>query len=52
MVIDPVCKMRVNENTAKSMSNYRGKIYYFCIEACKKEFNANPEQYIADEIIH
>jgi YHS domain-containing protein len=31
MAIDPVCKMVVDEKTAKLKSEYKGKTYYFCI---------------------
>jgi hypothetical protein len=30
MVKDPVCKMDVNEKTAKIKSEYKGTTYYFC----------------------
>lgn len=45
MAIDPVCDMEVDEATAPANSEYRGKTYYFCAPGCKKEFDANPEQY-------
>ncbi|MFQ6123988.1 MAG: YHS domain-containing protein [Candidatus Heimdallarchaeota archaeon] len=46
MAIDPVCKMTVDEKTAKFKSNYQGKIYYFCALGCKKAFDKDPENYI------
>ncbi|HZK11012.1 MAG TPA: YHS domain-containing protein [Atribacterota bacterium] len=46
MAIDPVCKMKVDEKTAKFKSEYKGKTYYFCAPGCKKEFAENPENYI------
>jgi Cu+-exporting ATPase len=46
MVIDPVCKMEVNENSAAATSEYKGKTYYFCALACKKSFEADPEKYL------
>ena len=46
MAIDPVCKMQVEEETAKFKSEYRGKTYYFCAPGCKKRFDANPEAYL------
>jgi YHS domain-containing protein len=45
MAIDPVCKMKVNEKTAKFKSEYKGKTYYFCASGCKKEFDNNPKKY-------
>lgn len=49
MAKDPVCKMDVDEKTAKIKSEYKGKTYYFCAPGCKKEFDANPEKYAGDK---
>lgn len=46
MATDPVCKMNVNEKTAKLKSEYKGETYYFCAPACKKAFDEAPEKYI------
>lgn len=46
MVIDPVCKMVVDEKTAKWKSDYQGRSYYFCAPGCKKAFDTNPQKYI------
>ncbi|HWQ47786.1 MAG TPA: PKD domain-containing protein [Methanosarcina sp.] len=46
-VVDPVCKMKINKNTAKFTSKYKGKTYYFCAASCKKKFDANPSKYIS-----
>jgi len=46
MAIDPICKMEVDEKTAKFKSEYREKTYYFCAPGCKKEFDDNPEKYV------
>jgi YHS domain-containing protein len=45
MAMDPICKMQVDEKTAKYKSAYKGKTYYFCAPGCKKEFESNPEKY-------
>jgi YHS domain-containing protein len=45
MAIDPVCKMEVDETTAKLKTEYEGEIYYFCAPGCKKAFEENPEEY-------
>jgi YHS domain-containing protein len=45
MAIDPICKMEVEEKTAKWTSEYEGKTYYFCAPGCKKEFESNPKKY-------
>jgi YHS domain-containing protein len=47
MAIDPICKMTVDENTAKFTSVYKGKTYYFCAPGCKRTFDKNPEQYVS-----
>jgi YHS domain-containing protein len=46
MAIDPVCKMTVDEKTAKFKTSYQGKTYYFCAPGCKKAFEANPQKYL------
>jgi P-type Cu+ transporter len=43
--IDPVCHMEVDESEAAATSEYEGKTYYFCCEACKEEFDRNPAAY-------
>ncbi len=46
MALDPVCKMIVDEKTAKLKSEYKGKTYYFCAPGCKKAFDVAPEKYL------
>ena len=46
MVIDPVCKMTIDENKAAGKSDYNGKTYYFCAIGCKKKFDADPSAYV------
>ena len=46
MAIDPVCKMTVDEKTAKLKSDYKEKTYYFCAPGCKKVFEENPGKYV------
>ncbi len=46
MAVDPVCKMDVDEKTAKLVSEYKGKKYYFCAPACKKAFDEAPLRYL------
>lgn len=45
MAIDPICKMMVDEKTAKFTSEYNGKTYYFCAPGCKKTFEKDPARY-------
>jgi len=47
MAIDPVCKMQVDEATAKWTSEYQGKTYYFCSPGCKQSFDKDPEHYLS-----
>ena len=46
MAIDPICKMEVDEATAKFTSEFKGNTYYFCAPGCKAEFEANPGKYV------
>jgi len=46
MAIDPICKMEVDEKTAKWSSVYEGKKYYFCAPGCKKMIDRDPKKYI------
>jgi YHS domain-containing protein len=47
MVIDPVCKMTVDEKKAAATSEYKGQKYYFCAVGCKKSFDKEPDKYLA-----
>lgn len=44
--IDPVCGMIVDVASARYTSELEGKTYYFCCPACRKKFQANPEEYL------
>jgi Cu+-exporting ATPase len=46
LAIDPVCKMTVDEKTAKFKTDYKGTTYYFCAPGCKKAFEKEPEKYL------
>ncbi len=48
-VIDPVCKMEIEESTAAATSEYKGKKYYFCAMGCKVAFDKDPEKYLAEK---
>ncbi len=45
MAIDPVCKMEVDEKTAK-FTEHKGETYYFCAPGCKKAFEENSKEYV------
>ena len=44
---DPVCGMQVEPAKAAATSQYQGKSIYFCSQACKQKFDANPASYAA-----
>jgi len=46
MAKDPVCKMEVDENTAKCKTEHMGKTYYFCAPGCKAAFEKDPHKYM------
>ena len=46
MLKDPICKMEVDENSAKFTSEFEGKTYYFCAPGCKKAFDESPDKYV------
>jgi YHS domain-containing protein len=37
--------MDLEESQAKASTEYEGKKYYFCSDACREEFEGYPEQY-------
>lgn len=41
---DHVCSMHAEENTP-FVTEYGGKMYYFCSEACKMSFDREPQKY-------
>jgi YHS domain-containing protein len=48
MATDLVCGMTVDEKTAKWVSEYKGRKYYFCSKHCQMEFEKEPEKYISN----
>ena len=46
MHTDPVCNMKVDENSAAAKLNHNGKDYYFCSQQCADKFRSNPAQYV------
>ncbi len=46
MTTDPVCGMRVEENRSEFQTQFAGKKYFFCSEECRKEFEADPEEFM------
>ncbi len=50
MTKDPVCGMVVDEKTAAAQYEYKGRVYYFCMQGCKMAFEKDPEKYIKVEV--
>jgi Cu+-exporting ATPase len=46
-MIDPICGMEVQENTAAAKYAYNGRTYLFCSVPCLEKFKADPEKYLA-----
>ncbi|HYK81020.1 MAG TPA: heavy metal translocating P-type ATPase [Micropepsaceae bacterium] len=46
MAVDPVCGMQVKRTPGSLRAEYAGANYYFCSEACRKKFLADPERYV------
>ncbi len=45
-VIDPVCNMTVNPESAAGSYAYDGQTYYFCSVPCLQKFKADPQAYL------
>lgn len=45
--LDPVCLMDVDPATARQRVEYGGRMIVFCAPACRKQFLADPERYLA-----
>jgi len=45
MTTDPVCGMKIDENSAQFKTQYQGMTYSFCSDECRRQFEKNPEQY-------
>lgn len=43
--IDPVCHMTVDPAKALAKSSHNGVEIYFCAQACKAAFDADPDKY-------
>ncbi len=48
-VTDPVCGMTLPVEKAVAKLEHHGRTYYFCAEACRKQFEAEPERYATGE---
>ena len=51
MVIDPVCKMEVDEASPPGgKAEYKDQTYYFCAPGCKKVFERDPGEIPGPEL--
>jgi len=48
---DVVCGMTVNPNKSLKV-NYKERTYYFCSDACKKEFESDPQKFTGSSVGH
>lgn len=46
-VDDVICGMRIDPATAAGRSAFGRRLYYFCSEGCKAEFEAGPARYVS-----
>lgn len=45
-VLDPVCGMHVDPETAGHRAENDGQVYYFCSDRCREKFVADPGRYL------
>src|SRR5512143_1654523 len=45
-MIDPICGMDVEPDTAAGECEYKGQTFYFCSVPCVEKFKGNPEQFL------
>ena len=48
-VVDPVCGMSVDPETAKIKVLIEGQHYFFCAEGCRTAFEKNPSKYMGSK---
>jgi YHS domain-containing protein len=44
-VLDVVCGMMIDPDTAAATATYESRVFYFCSEECRRAFKADPETY-------
>lgn len=44
--VDPVCGMKIAPRNTELVSIHEGKSYWFCAEACRRAFEADPGKYL------
>jgi len=48
MATDPVCGMSLDKETTATQAEYNGRVFYFCANGCRQEFQADPTQFIKE----
>ena len=46
MAIDPVCGMKVDEETGTEQYVHESTTYYFCCKGCRLDFEDEPEKFV------
>ena len=46
-VIDPVCGMSIDPQSAAAVAIRNGSTFHFCAIGCKEQFESNPELFAA-----
>jgi Cu+-exporting ATPase len=46
MVTDPVCGMHIDDGEAVGTAEHQGRTYFFCSEACREAFEADPDAFV------
>lgn len=49
LVRDPVCGMEFGPGEAATTMEWAGRTYYFCCQACRASFEADPKRFIRRE---
>ena len=44
-IFDPVCGLEVDSESAERVE-HAGRVYFFCSEGCRKEFETTPKEYV------
>lgn len=45
--LDPVCRMRLSQETATDKIDFGGERFYFCSPTCRFEFELDPNKYMS-----
>jgi YHS domain-containing protein len=45
-VTDPVCGMQIRPEKAAATIVHDGSAYFFCAEACRRQFELEPDRYV------